>query len=140
MVKIDKFEDILAWKEARKLSNNIFEIARKLEKQREYSLSDQIKRAAVSIMTNIAEGFSRETKKDFAHFLFIAKASAAEVQSLSYILSDQKHIVDSEFKIIYEKSDYVQRLLSNFIKYLKHNNDFNKTKQTPKTQETKITQ
>jgi four helix bundle protein len=128
MAKIDKFEDILAWKEARKLNNNIFEIAKKLEKQKEYSLSDQIKRASISIMANIAEGFSRKTKKDFSHFLFIAKASATEVQSLSYILLDQKYIIDSEFKIIYEKSDYVQRLLSNFIKYLNSNDNSSKTK------------
>ena len=127
MAKIEKFEDILAWKEARKLNNNIFEIAKKLERQKEYALSDQIKRAAISIMANIAEGFSRKTKKDFAHFLFIAKASATEVQSLSYILLDQNYISNSEFQSIYEKSDHIQRLLSNFIKYLSCTDNFSKS-------------
>lgn len=86
MATIRRFEDIRAWQEARILTKRIYTLCRispGLRKNRR--LSDQLQSASVSIMSNIAEGFSRRTAKEFTQFLFIAKGSAAEVQSLLYV-------------------------------------------------------
>ncbi len=117
-MKIEKFEDIEAWKEARNIVNRVYRVCRVIELKKDYSLSDQIKRAAVSIMANIAEGFSRRGNKEFIQFLFIAKSSAAELQSHLYVALDQGYIGNIEFKEIYEQADKIQRQISNFIKYL----------------------
>jgi four helix bundle protein len=82
-------------------------------------LMDQMKRAAISIMANIAEGFSRRGNKEFVQFLFIAKSSAAELQSHLYVALDQGYIDRSEFDEIYREADKVQRKISSLIKYLK---------------------
>jgi len=84
----------------------------------DYRFRDQIQAAAVSIMSNIAEGFSRRTTKEFGQFLFIAKGSAAEVQSQLYVALDQSYINQEKFDELYSKSDEVARLISGFIRYL----------------------
>ena len=81
-------------------------------------MSDQIKRAAVSIMANIAEGFSRKGNKEFIQFLFIGKSSATELQSHLYVALDQGYIKNDDFNEIYDQADKVQRQISNLIKYL----------------------
>jgi four helix bundle protein len=128
--KIEKFEDIIAWQEARSLANKIYEVCRAIEQKKEYVLSDQIKRASISIMANIAEGFGRRTPKEFAQFLFTSKASASELQSHLYIALDQRCLCDQEFNELYNNLDYIQRLLSNFIKYLRNNPDTQRTQCT----------
>ncbi len=117
-MKISRFEDIECWQEARKIVNRVYCVCNVEKFRRDYSLIDQIKRAAISIMANIAEGFSRKGNKEFIQFLFIAKSSAAELQSHLYIAVDQKYISEIEFKGLYEGLDKVQRQISNFIKYL----------------------
>ncbi len=117
-MKISRFEDIECWQEARKIVNRVYCVSNVEKFRRDYSLIDQIKRAAISIMANIAEGFSRKGNKEFIQFLFIAKSSAAELQSHLYIAVDQKYISEIEFKGLYEGLDKVQRQISNFIKYL----------------------
>ncbi len=119
MSKIEKFEEIRAWQSAREVVNRIYEISQDEKFKRDYSLGDQIKRASISIMSNIAEGFSRQSRKEFIQFLFIAKASAAEVQSQLYIAVDQGYIMEKEFKEIYDKVEETVKLLSKFITYLK---------------------
>lgn len=79
---------------------------------------DQIRSAAVSVMSNIAEGFSRRSNKEFGQFLFVAKGSAAEVQSQLYVALDQGYIKKDKFDELYGKSDEVARLISGFIRYL----------------------
>jgi four helix bundle protein len=118
-VKIERFEDIKAWQEARVLSKIIYN-AVKSDKgfSKDYKFSAQIQDAAVSAMSNIAEGFSRRTKKEFVQFLFIAKGSIAEVQSQLYVALDQGYIDQQRFQEIYSKSDEVARLTSGFISYL----------------------
>jgi len=117
-MKIEKFEDIEAWKEARNLVNSVYSVCRVIELKKDYSLSDQVKRAAVSIMANVAEGFSRKGNKEFIQFLFIAKSSAAELQSHLYVALDQNYINKDIFNELYQNADKIQRQLSNFIKYL----------------------
>lgn len=119
MGKIEKFEDIRAWQSAREVVNRIYEISQDEKFKRDYTLGDQIKRASISIMSNVAEGFSRQSRKEFIQFLFIAKGSAAEVQSQLYITLDQGYISEKEFKEIYDKVEEAAKLLSKFITYLK---------------------
>jgi len=118
-VKIERFEDIKAWQEARSLVKMIYD-ATKSHKDftSDYKFRDQIHSAAVSVMSNIAEGFSRRTAKEFGQFLFIAKGSVAEVQSQLYVALDQGYIKKNKFDELYAKSDEVARLISGFIRYL----------------------
>ena len=117
-MKINRFEDLDCWQQARNIVNRVYGVCSANGFKREYSLVDQIKRAATSIMANIAEGFSRKGNKEFIQFLFISKSSAAELQSHLYIALDQGYINRSQFDELYEQTDKVQRQLSNFIKYL----------------------
>ena len=117
-MKIERFEDIEAWKEARKLVNRVYGVCSVNEFKKDYSLVDQIRRAAISVMANIAEGFARKGNKEFIQFLFIAKSSAAELQSHLYVALDQKYINEDTFGELYQDADKIQRQLSNFIKYL----------------------
>ena len=118
-MRIERFEDIQAWQEARILVNMIYDA---IESNKgftgDYKFTDQIRSAAVSVMSNIAEGFSRRTTKEFGQFLFIAKGSAAEVQSQLYVALDQEYINKEKFDELYTKSDEVARLISGFIRYL----------------------
>jgi four helix bundle protein len=118
-MKIKKFEDIEAWQKSRNIVNSIYKISNKSSFSRDFSLRDQIRRAAISIISNISEGFSRESTKEFIRFLFIAKSSASEVQSQLYIAKDQGYINEKEFNEIYDRLDHCSRQISNLIKYLK---------------------
>ena len=117
-MKVERFEDIEAWKEARKLVNRVYGVCSVNEFKKDYSLVDQIRRAAISVMANISEGFARKGNKEFSQFLFIAKSSAAELQSHLYVALDQKYINKDTFDELYQDADKIQRQLSNFIKYL----------------------
>jgi len=119
MNKIARFEDIQSWQKARELVSSVYTITKEKASSSDYSLKNQIRSAAVSIMSNIAEGFSRRTKKEFVQFLFISKGSTAEVQSQLYIALDQGYIDRQKFDELYSKSEEVARLLSGFIKYLR---------------------
>ena len=118
-MKIKRFEDIKGWQEARILVKMIYQIV-KNDKSfwNDYKFREQITGAAVSVMSNIAEGFSRRTNKEFAQFLFIAKGSCAEVQSQIYVALDQTYISEAKFKELYSKTDEVSKILSGFITYL----------------------
>jgi len=117
-MKIDQFEEIEAWKEARKLVNRVYRVCSVNEFRKDYSLVDQIRRAAISIMANISEGFARKGNKEFIQFLFISKSSAAELQSHLYVALDRAYIDKLKFDELYQDADKIQRQLSNFIKYL----------------------
>ena len=119
-MSIRRFEDIDAWKEARKLVNLVYRAIDSNEYfQKDYRLVNQIQGAAVSSMSNIAEGFSRRSNKEFIQFLFISKSSVAEVQSQLYVALDQKYIDNKAFKNLYSQAETVSKLTSGFIKYLR---------------------
>ena len=122
-MKIEKFEDIQAWQEARILVKMIYDSAKSCEVfSRDYRFKDQVSSAAVSVMANISEGFSRRSNKEFIQFLFIAKASIAEIQSHLYVALDQGYVKKGQFDALYQQADKVARLTSNFLTYLlKHN-------------------
>jgi len=118
-VQIERFEDIKAWQEARVLVRIIYDVTKSNKDfTGDYKFREQIHSAAVSVMSNIAEGFSRRSTKEFIQFLFIAKGSVAEVQSQLYVALDQSYINEEKFDELYSKSDEVARLISGFIRYL----------------------
>lgn len=88
---------------------------------KDYSLKDQIRRASVSVMSNIAEGYARQTDREFTQFLYVARGSVAEVQSQLYVAQDLEYISREEFTKVYELSSEAARLINGFIKYLKGN-------------------
>ena len=92
MATFKRFEDIESWKIARTLTNRVYEVSRQGEFARDFGLRDQIRRAAVSIMSNIAEGYDRSGTGEFIQFLATAKGSAAEVRCQLYIALDQGYI------------------------------------------------
>src|SRR3989339_256398 len=116
---IKRFEDIDAWKEARKLVKMVYEAIKQNKNfQKDFRLVNQIQGAAVSSMSNIAEGFSRRSNKEFIQFLFISKSSAAEIQSHFYVALDQNYVTQETFEQIYNQAEIVSKLDSGFIKYL----------------------
>ncbi len=113
---IKRFEDIRAWQEARNLTKQVYSLCKISPGLRhDRRLRDQLQAASVSIMSNIAEGFSRRSAKEFTQFLFVAKGSAAEVQSLLYVVVDQEYLSEKDFSQLYEKADEVARIISGFI-------------------------
>jgi len=86
---------------------------------KDWSLRDQIRRAAVSSMSNVAEGFARKTTRDFAHFLDVAKGSAVEVQSLLYVATDIGYLTPAQFRTLYAMTDEVIALVGGFTSYLR---------------------
>jgi four helix bundle protein len=118
MAAIGRFEDIECWKQARDLVKNIYFITQNAPFAKDWGLKDQIQRAAVSIMSNIAEGYERGSNKEFSQFLFIARGSAGEVRSLLYVALDQKYIDQLTFKKLFETSLLISRQIKSFISYL----------------------
>jgi four helix bundle protein len=140
-MKISRFEDLECWKEARLLVRHVYRATSTAEFKKDYGLSVQIQRAAISVMANIAEGFVRRSNKEFIQFLFVGMLSAAEVQNHLYVASDLHYVSDVLFKEIYFEADKTARIISGLITYLKQNQaswtSTRKTKETKKTRETK---
>ncbi|MFH1947492.1 MAG: four helix bundle protein [Candidatus Magasanikbacteria bacterium] len=115
-MKIEKFEDIIAWQKAKLLTLDIY---KSFQTCKDYGFRDQIQRASVSIMNNIAEGFERKSDKEFSRFLFIAKGSCGEVRSMIYLAHDLGYISQEESRKYYDLSLEISKLISGFIKTLK---------------------
>ncbi len=114
-MKIQRFEDILAWQKGKILILKAYQSFRDLK---DYGFKDQILRAVVSICNNIAEGFERQSNKELSKFLFIAKGSSAEVRSMLYIALELNYINKDDFKKLYSLSEEISKMLSGFIKTL----------------------
>jgi four helix bundle protein len=119
MGKIEKFEDIIAWQKALELSNLIYSHTSDGAFSKDYGLRDQIRRASVSIVSNIAEGFERESNNQFIYFLTISKASAGEIRAQLYIAKNQNYISNEEFILLNSKVIEVSKTISGFISYLR---------------------
>ena len=100
-MKIERFEDIQAWQKARELVTRIYSMTNKGDFAKDYSLKDQLRRTSISVMSNISEGYARQTDKEFAQFLYIALGSTAEVRSLLYTVQDFNYISKEESDDIY---------------------------------------
>ena len=116
-MKIERFEDIEAWKEARKLVTEVYKL---FVTSKDYGFRDQIQRAALSVMSNIAEGFDRGSNKEFVQFLIMARGSSSEVRSLLYAAKDIRYIDGSVFDALTRQCITISGLLTAFIRYLKN--------------------
>ncbi|MCF6361486.1 MAG: four helix bundle protein [Cyclobacteriaceae bacterium] len=119
MPKIEKFEDLDCWKEARVLVKLIYEECDKGNLAKDFDTKSQLKRAALSIMNNIAEGFARKSNKEFIRFLDFSNASAAEVKSMLYILEDVKYLDLETVGEYHNKVDVTRKLILGLIRYLR---------------------
>jgi len=120
MATIRRFEDLDVWKKARELARLGYSLTDG-PRFKDFKLLHQMRSASVSILSNIAEGFGRSTDKEFVQFLYIARASASELQSQSYVALDQRFFTEQDFQRIYEETDHTCRMLANLIKYLRSN-------------------
>lgn len=114
-MQISRFEDIMAWQKGKELTNLIYDYCLEL---RDFSFKDQIQRASVSIMNNIAEGYERKGNKEFRNFLYISKGSSAEVRSMLYIGLDRKFINKEQFDKAFNIAMEISKMLSGLIKTL----------------------
>ena len=119
----ERFEDLRAWQTARTLTNNVYALSKKEGWKSDWTLKDQIRRAAVSAMSNIAEGFESRTRPQFIDFLGTAKASAGEVRSQLYVARDQGYIDESEFEAMSDLADKLSRQLYSLIRHLTNQGD-----------------
>ena len=109
--KVHRFEDLIAWQKARVLTREIYQVTRQGDFAKDFGLRDQIQRAAVSIMSNIAEGFERGGRAEFHQFLSVAKASCAEVRSQLYVAIDVGYLDQPVFDRLLAQAEEVGRIV-----------------------------
>lgn len=135
MGSIEKFEDILVWQKGRELARRIYRCSGNGAFGTDFALRDQIRRAVVSITSNIAEGFERAGNKEFIQFLSNPKGSCGEVRSQLYIALDQGYITNEQFHDFYQLGLEIRRLIDGFISYLRtaeiKERKFDTSKRTP---------
>lgn len=116
MATVQQFEDLLCWKKSRMLTSEVYKA---LKDCSDRGFKDQIQRASVSVMSNIAEGFERGTKQEFLNYLYIAKGSAGEVRAQLYAACDIGYINIQTFKYLKGLAEECSRLLASFAKTVK---------------------
>ncbi|MEM6841957.1 MAG: four helix bundle protein [Bacteroidota bacterium] len=119
MAKVERFEDLRCWQSARGVVYTIYQLKKYDTLSRDYDTFRQLKRAALSIMNNIAEGFSRYHPKEFTQFLNIAQGSAAEVKSMLYVLEDLNYCPEKELQEIHLSVDNTRKSILALIKYIR---------------------
>ncbi len=118
MASIARFEDIEAWQKARELTREIYVVTNQGAFARDFGLRDQIRRASISIMSNIAEGFGRGGNREFAQFLSLARGSVSEVQAQLYVATDAGYLTNDQFRFLYDTAQSTGKLIGGFIRYL----------------------
>jgi four helix bundle protein len=126
--KIDRFEDIKAWVMAKELVTVIYRLSAGGEFSKDFGLRDQIRRASVSVMSNIAEGFERGSQKEFSRFLRMAKGSSGEVRSQLYVALELGYLELADFDAVKAKAENLSKALSGFIGYLASKTEFKSSK------------
>ena len=118
MATLQNFEEIEAWQKARELVCEVYAISGQGKFEKDFVLRDQMRRAGVSILSNIAEGFERGGRREFLQFLSIAKGSAAELKAQLYVAQDQHYIEQQTFDKLYAMADTVGRMIGGLMRYL----------------------
>lgn len=119
MATFERFEDIEAWQKARELVKAVYGVTSDGAFARDFGLRDQIRRAVVSVLSNIAEGFERGGDKEFSQFLAVAKGSCGEVRAQLYVALDQRYINDEQFDTLSGNAVQISRLLAGLMTYLR---------------------
>ncbi len=122
MNRIERFEDIIAWQRARELTRAVYGCTKAGPFARDFGLRDQVQRASVSVMANIAEGFERGGDREFVQFLSNSKGSCGEVKSHLHVALDQRYVTQIQFEGLYAQADETSRLIAGFMKYLQQSN------------------
>jgi len=122
MATFRKFEDIDAWQKARELVKEVYGATGRGSFSKDFALKDQIRRASISAMSNIAEGFERDGKKEFIQLLSIAKGSTGEVKSQLYVAKDQGYLTRAQFDSLAALADKTGRMIAGLMGYLKESN------------------
>ena len=118
MATAKRFEDLECWRKARELTRLVYDATSRGSFSRDFGLRDQMRRASVSIMLNIAEGFARKSDKEFGQFLVQGHGSCAEVQAAVYVALDQKYLSEEEFETLYRNAEEVSKKIMSLSKYL----------------------
>ncbi len=126
MEKITRFEDLICWQKARLLVSDIYHITKTGQLSKDFGLRDQLRRARVSVMTNIAEGFSRFHNKEFVRFLNISQSSASEVISLLYITLDNGYLNKDEVLLLQKRARETRAVTLGLLKYVNKSRSSNK--------------
>jgi four helix bundle protein len=121
-MKVERFEELRCWQEARKLVKEVYLAAETGKLAKDFDTKSQIKRAALSSMNNIAEGFGKYSNKEFIRYLDIAHNSASEVKSILYVLLDLNYLPEEQIKKLQDKADEIKALTLAFIRYLVNKN------------------
>ena len=119
MSSIQRFEDLIVWQKSRELNKRIYSITSDSNFNKDYSPRDQIRRASISILSNIAEGFDRSGNKEFIQFLSIAKGSASELRAQLYVAFDLNYLSKDEFDYIFQLINEIGKMLTGLMNYLK---------------------
>lgn len=122
MASFGRFEEIDAWKEARALTKEIYELTGTGPLSSDFALRDQLRKSSVSVMSNIAEGFERNGNTEFQRFLSIAKASCVEVRSQLFVALDVGYVDEPAFNELREQTEKVSRMIFGLIQYLRRSN------------------
>lgn len=122
MATVNTFEDLEVWKLARQIVNHVYDVSKKNEFSKDFALTNQMRRSAISILSIIAEGFESGTDKKFANYVNIAKASAGECRAQLYIALDQSYITEKEFNNVKSDLITVSKKLSKLETYLRSDN------------------
>ncbi|NIS68269.1 MAG: four helix bundle protein [Proteobacteria bacterium] len=130
MATVRRFEDLECWQEAREFVILIYEIVKNDRFKKDFELVSQIRRSAISSMANIAEGFHRNSTREFMKFLDYSRSSIAETVSHCYIAIDQKYMNEHEMEMVKKQADVVWKKVNNFISYL---NKANRTRKIAKS-------
>jgi four helix bundle protein len=116
---VQNFEDLNVWKQARLLTQEVYRLTKTEKFSRDFGLRDQIQRAAISVMSNIAEGFERGGNQEFSQFLYIAKASCGEVRSQLYVAFDQGYVTHDETEKLRQSFKRLSGMISNLVAYMR---------------------
>ena len=119
MGKVNSFEELNIWIESRSFNQKLYKISNNGLFDKDYDLKRQIRRASISVSSNIAEGFERNTDKEFVQFLYYAKGSAGEVRSQLFLSLDLNYIKKYDFDELYNQITGISKMISGMIKYLK---------------------
>jgi four helix bundle protein len=133
-MKICRFEDIQAWQAARELYRVVYELTGESQFAKDFGLRHQARRAAVSIMANISEGFDCNSNQEFIQFLYYALRSASGLQSHFYVAHDQGYVMRSQFEEVYEEAGKEKRMIFGFIDYLRDHKKYSTMNLEPRTE------
>ena len=118
-MKVKRFEDLDCWSKSRKLTNEVYKVTGAGDFASDFALKNQIRKASISMLSNIAEGFERGGDKEFLNFLAIAKGSCGEVRAQLYVALDQEYLSQQAFDFLLDKVEEIGRMISGLMRYLR---------------------